>query len=88
MHHLMIMASLPVRDLGGGLRRSGVTWRLNAGVPAIEIAGLGGHSVEVLMRVYARCVAAWKTSGSREWTPASAERLLRLYIRKRHDSGT
>jgi hypothetical protein len=25
---------------------------------------------------------AWKTSGSRGWTPASAERLLRLHVRK------
>ncbi len=39
------------------LRHSGVTWRLNSGVPATEVAAWAGHSVEVLMRVYARCVA-------------------------------
>ena len=39
------------------LRHSGVTWRLNSGVPATEIAAWAGHSVEMLMRVYARCVA-------------------------------
>ena len=39
------------------LRHSGITWRLNSGVPATEIAAWAGHSVEVLMRVYARCVA-------------------------------
>jgi len=39
------------------LRRSGITWRLNPGVPATEIAAWAGHSVEMLMRVYARCVA-------------------------------
>jgi integrase len=39
------------------LRHSGITWRLNSGVPATEIAGWAGHSVEMLMRIYARCVA-------------------------------
>jgi integrase len=39
------------------LRHSGVTWRLNSGVPATEVAAWAGHSAEVLMRVYARCVA-------------------------------
>ncbi len=38
------------------LRHSGITWRLNSGVPAAEVAAWAGHSVEVLMRVYARCV--------------------------------
>jgi hypothetical protein len=38
------------------LRHSGITWRLNSGVPATEIAAWAGHSVEMLMRVYARCV--------------------------------
>jgi integrase len=39
------------------LRHSGVTWRLNSGVPAAEVAAWAGHSVEVLTRVYVRCVA-------------------------------
>ena len=39
------------------LRHSGVTWRLNSGAPATEVAVWAGHSVEMLMRVYARCVA-------------------------------
>ena len=38
------------------LRHSGVTWRLNSGLPATEVAAWAGHSVEVLTRVYARCV--------------------------------
>jgi len=33
-----------------------VTWRLNSGVPPAEVAAWAGHSVEVLMRTYARCV--------------------------------
>jgi integrase len=38
------------------LRHSGITWRLNSSVPATEVAAWAGHSVEVLTRVYARCV--------------------------------
>jgi integrase len=56
-------ASLSAEELAGplmrrpyDLRHSGVTWRLNSGVPATEVAAWAGHSVEVLMRVYARCV--------------------------------
>jgi integrase len=37
------------------LRHSGITWRLNSGVPATEVAAWAGHSIEMLMRVYARC---------------------------------
>ena len=52
------------------LRHSGITWRLNSGVPATEVAAWAGHSVEMLMRVYARCVVGWKASGSAAWTKA------------------
>ena len=31
------------------------TW-LNAGVPATQVAAWAGHSVNVLLRVYAKCV--------------------------------
>jgi integrase len=39
------------------LRHWGITWRLNSGVPPTEIAAWAGHSVEMQLRVYARCVA-------------------------------
>jgi integrase len=39
------------------LRHSGITCWLNSGVPPTEIAAWAGHSVEMLLRVYARCVA-------------------------------
>jgi integrase len=39
------------------LRHAGITWRLNSGVPAAEVAKWAGHSVEVLTRIYAGCVA-------------------------------
>lgn len=32
-----------------------MTW-LNAGVPATQVADWAGHSVNVLLRVYAKCV--------------------------------
>jgi integrase len=38
------------------LRHSGVTLSLNAGVPAPEVARRAGHSVAVLLRVYAGCI--------------------------------
>ncbi|MGH3274325.1 MAG: tyrosine-type recombinase/integrase [Streptosporangiaceae bacterium] len=41
-------------------RHSGVTWRLSAGVPPPEIAAWAGHSVEVLMRIYAGCMTGMR----------------------------
>lgn len=38
------------------LRHACVSTWLNAGVPATQVAEWAGHSVEVLMRVYAKCV--------------------------------
>ena len=38
------------------LRHAAVSLWLNAGVPAPEIAERAGHSVEVLLRVYAKCL--------------------------------
>ena len=38
------------------LRHAAVSLWLNAGVPATQVAEWAGHSVHVLMRVYAKCV--------------------------------
>lgn len=38
------------------LRHGGVSLWLNSGVPATEVARRAGHSVEVLLRVYAKCI--------------------------------
>lgn len=38
------------------LRHACVSTWLNAGVPATQVAEWAGHSVEVLMRVYAKCI--------------------------------
>jgi integrase len=37
-------------------RHAGVSWRLNSGVPATQVAEWAGHSVEVLQRIYAHCL--------------------------------
>jgi integrase len=39
------------------LRHAAVSTWLNAGVPAPQVAEWAGHSVDVLLRVYARCIA-------------------------------
>ncbi|GIE33512.1 hypothetical protein Ait01nite_065570 [Actinoplanes italicus] len=39
-----------------GLRQSAASLWLNAGVPAAEVARRLGHSVAVLLRVYANCL--------------------------------
>lgn len=38
------------------LRHAGVSQWLNSGVPAPEVAARAGHSVEVLLKIYAKCV--------------------------------
>jgi len=35
---------------------------LNAGVPATQVAEWAGHSVAVLLRVYAKCIAGQEDS--------------------------
>jgi predicted DNA-binding ribbon-helix-helix protein len=52
------------------LRHSGVTWRLNSGVPPTEVAAWAGHSVEVLMRTYARCMTGRQTCSDLRRYPA------------------
>ena len=39
------------------LRHAAVSTWLNAGVPAPQVAEWAGHSVDVLLRVYAKCIA-------------------------------
>ena len=38
------------------LRHAAVSTGLSAGVPPTQIAEWAGHSVEVLLRVYAKCI--------------------------------
>jgi hypothetical protein len=45
-----------VAEVGYHVRHAAVSLWLNAGVPAPEVAERAGHSVEVLLPVYAKCL--------------------------------
>lgn len=38
------------------LRHAGVSQWLNSGVPAPDVAARAGHSADVLLKIYARCI--------------------------------
>ncbi|MFC4030887.1 tyrosine-type recombinase/integrase [Streptomyces polygonati] len=43
------------------LRHAGVSQWLNSGVPAPEVAARAGHSVDVLLKIYAKCIDGQET---------------------------
>ncbi|WP_181785704.1 tyrosine-type recombinase/integrase [Streptomyces phytophilus] len=43
------------------LRHAGVSQWLNSGVPAPEVAACAGHSVDVLLKIYAKCIDGQET---------------------------
>jgi integrase len=49
-------AKTPLARKPYDLRHAGVSFRLNAGVPAVYVAEWAGHSLEVLQRIYAHCL--------------------------------
>jgi integrase len=46
----------PLAGVPYDLRHAAVSTWLNAGVPATQVAEWAGHSVAVLLRVYAKCI--------------------------------
>ncbi len=46
----------PVARRPYDLRHAAVSLWLNSGVPATEVARRAGHSVDVLLKVYAKCI--------------------------------
>jgi integrase len=46
----------PLAKVPYHLRHAAVSLWLNAGVPAPQVAEWAGHSVNVLMRIYAKCL--------------------------------
>ncbi|GAB3279337.1 hypothetical protein GCM10027456_71720 [Kineosporia babensis] len=46
----------PVAARPYDLRHGGVTLWLNSGVPSPEVARRAGHSVDVLLKIYAGCI--------------------------------
>ncbi len=56
--HVFTPAQLasPLASRPHDCRHAGVSFRLNAGVPAPLVAEWAGHTVEVLLRIYAHCL--------------------------------
>jgi hypothetical protein len=48
------------------------TW-LNAGVPAAQVAEWAGHSTDVLLRVYVKCIAGQQGEAKRRIEDAMGE---------------
>jgi integrase len=46
----------PLAHRSYDLRHAAVSTWLNAGVPATQVAAWAGHSVQILLRIYAKCV--------------------------------
>jgi integrase len=55
-HVASVMAARPY-----DLRHAGVSQWLNSGVPAPEVAARAGHSVDVLLKIYAKCIDGQET---------------------------
>jgi len=51
-----LLYSSPLARRPYDLRHAAVSLWLNAGVPATHVAEWAGHSVNVLLRVYAKCI--------------------------------
>jgi integrase len=47
------------------LRHAAVSTWLNAGIPAPQVAEWAGHSVDVLLRVYAKCISGQQHEAKR-----------------------
>jgi integrase len=56
------------------LRHAAVSTWLNAGVPAPQVAEWAGHSVDVLLRVYARCIYGQQYEAKRRIEEATRPR--------------
>ena len=66
-------AASPLARRPYDLRHGGMSLRLNVGVPATQVAEWAGHSVEVLLTIYAKCIY-----GRDQVWLASIDRALRL----------
>jgi hypothetical protein len=66
-------AGLPAdAPVGAGHLAPGVSLWLNGGVAATEVANRAGHSVEVLLRVYAKCIDGGEEAANRRIDEALA----------------
>jgi len=58
-------ASSPLLDVPYALRHAAVSTWLNAGVAPAQVAEWAGHSVAVLLRIYAKCIAGQQDEAMR-----------------------
>ena len=58
-------AATPLMSRPYDLRHAAVSTWLNAGVPAAQVAEWAGHSVDVLLRVYVKCIAGQQGEAKR-----------------------
>jgi integrase len=65
-------AASPLAAVPYSLRHAAVSTWLNAGVPGTQIAEWAGHSVEVLYRVYAKCIAGQDAEAKRRILEATS----------------
>lgn len=65
-------ASSPLAAVPYALRHAAVSTWLNAGVPGTQVAEWAGHSVEVLYRVYAKCIAGQDAEAKRRILEATS----------------
>ncbi|GHH63730.1 integrase [Streptosporangium violaceochromogenes] len=66
-------AASPLAKRVYDLRHACVSTWLNAGVPATQVAQWAGHSVEVLLRIYAKCIAGQDEAARRRISDALRE---------------
>ena len=62
----------PLAARPNDLRHAAVSLWLNGGVAATEVANRAGHSVEVLLRVYAKCIDGGEEAANRRIDEALA----------------
>lgn len=68
-------ASSPLLDVPYALRHAAVSTWLNAGVAPAQVAEWAGHSVAVLLRIYAKCIAGQQDEAMRRIFDATQDDL-------------
>ena len=66
-------AASPLARRPYDLRHAGVSLWLNSGVPATEVAERAGHSVKVLLQIYAKCIEGQQDGANRRIDDALGE---------------
>lgn len=64
-------AASPLAEAPYALRHAAVSTWLSAGVPPAQVAAWAGHSVAVLLRVYAKCISGQEDEAKRRITEAT-----------------